>query len=137
MGAHRNQRRVAARLERERLASGLWPTWKRSETPDGVGAGWCQFVTHAFHNEIFAVLVRPNPDALIGGYHLAIRTVSNLEPKWAELQRIKNELFGEDRSAVQVYPKQSRLIDEADMYHLWIMPEGYEFGFGLHEDDRQ
>jgi hypothetical protein len=29
-------------------------------------------------------------------------------------------------------PAQDRVVDGADMYHMWIMPEGYEMLFGLH-----
>lgn len=43
-------------------------------------------------------------------------------PTWAELQRIKNELIGPEREGVQVFPKVSDLVDEAEMYHLWLYP---------------
>jgi hypothetical protein len=52
-------------------------------------------------------------------------------PTWAELQRIKNELVGPEREAVQCFPKESDLVDEADMYHLWIAPEGEPLPFNF------
>lgn len=51
---------------------------------------------------------------------------------WSDMQRVKNELAGEDRIAVEVYPKEADLIDQANMYHLWVLPEGFNLPFGLH-----
>lgn len=39
---------------------------------------------------------------------------------WAVKMQIKNELFGEKRAAIEVYPPQDRLVDAADTYHLWV-----------------
>lgn len=55
---------------------------------------------------------------------------------WADKQRIKDELAGPERVAVEVFPPRSRLVDDANMYHLWILPEGFVMPFGLHVDDR-
>jgi hypothetical protein len=44
---------------------------------------------------------------------------------WKHLQRIKNEICGPDREAVEVYPKASELVDEAHMYWLWVMPADF------------
>lgn len=51
---------------------------------------------------------------------------------WAEKMMIKNELFGEDRFAIEVYPKQERLVDVADVYHLWVFSKKYDMPFGIH-----
>ncbi len=40
---------------------------------------------------------------------------------WVDLQRIKNELIGPDREAIQVFPKAAELVDDANMAHLWII----------------
>ncbi|MAH48264.1 hypothetical protein CMI37_20740 [Candidatus Pacearchaeota archaeon] len=45
---------------------------------------------------------------------------------WSVIQRIKNEIFGEERTALEVYPKQSRLIDDANLYWIWVLPMGYD-----------
>lgn len=49
---------------------------------------------------------------------------------WRELQRIKNELLGEEVEAVELYPADSRLVDTSNQYHLWCLPEGMRFPFG-------
>jgi hypothetical protein len=51
---------------------------------------------------------------------------------WAEKQQIKNELFGKDRFAIEVYPKEKMLIDVVDCYHLWVFDKKKEMPFGIH-----
>ena len=43
---------------------------------------------------------------------------------WREMQAIKNELFGEETTAIEYYPPESQLTNRANIYWLWIMPEG-------------
>jgi len=133
----RNARRISRRIEDRSRASGIWAPWEHQTFAKGsVGSsGWCAQIGEAYGNGLYAVLVRLLDGDRSGRIHLAIRTPSNLEPPWRDLQRIKNELFGRDRFAVQVCPPDERLIDQADMYHLWITAEGHEPGFGLHPDD--
>lgn len=133
----RNARRLAEKTERRSIATGIWAPWKRHDFPRGsVGAsGWLWDIDRAYANGLYAVLVRQLDATDAGRLHLAIRTPTNLEPPWRDMQRIKNELFGPERFAVQVCPPDARLIDQADMYHLWVMAEGYRPGFGLHRLD--
>lgn len=49
---------------------------------------------------------------------------------WREMQRIKNELCGPEREAVELYPRESRVVDTSNQFHLWVMPEGFTFPFG-------
>lgn len=51
---------------------------------------------------------------------------------WSEKQEIKNELFGENRVAVEVFPPTDRLVDVADVYHLWVFDKKYRLPFGIH-----
>lgn len=48
---------------------------------------------------------------------------------WAVKMQIKNELFGEKRAAIEVYPPQDRLVDAADTYHLWVFEKGFKMPF--------
>ena len=50
---------------------------------------------------------------------------------WCDLQCIKDELAGEERTAVEIYPPKSEIVDDANIYHLWVFPEGKHLGFGL------
>lgn len=56
---------------------------------------------------------------------------------WAEKQEIKDELFGRKRTAVEVFPTEDRLVDAADVYHLWVFEKGYQLPFGIHPKEYQ
>lgn len=56
---------------------------------------------------------------------------------WAVKMQIKNELFGEKRAAIEVYPPQDRLVDAADTYHLWVFEKGFKMPFGIHPRDEK
>ena len=51
---------------------------------------------------------------------------------WSEKQQIKDELFGKNRVAVEVYPTEDRLVDTADVYHLWVFDKKFRLPFGIH-----
>jgi hypothetical protein len=130
--SNRKQRLAGMALERKGL-KGHWGEWRETPLPTGIpgGTGWCKGMRTAFVNNLYVVLIRPFFD--MDGYpthHCAIRTASNLEPPWRDLQRIKNELFGEESTAVQVMPPASELIDAADMYHMWVLPARLPFTLG-------
>lgn len=50
---------------------------------------------------------------------------------WRDLQEIKNFICGEDREAVELYPKESRLVDTANQYHLFVYPKSFMIPFGF------
>lgn len=69
-----------------------------------------------------------------GPVHLSIKR-RDRQPllDWRDLQRIKNELVGDEREAVQLFPSESRMVDEANQFHLWVLPEGVQAPFGFTE----
>lgn len=50
---------------------------------------------------------------------------------WRDIQRMKNEICGPEREAVEVYPAESRLHDSANQFHIWVLPEGAGVPFGF------
>lgn len=56
---------------------------------------------------------------------------------WADKQQIKDELFGKNRTAIEVYPKEDRLVDVADVYHLWVFDKKFNLPFGIHPKEYQ
>jgi len=59
--------------------------------------------------------------------HLAIRRHDGLPVEgWDDLQRIKNEVVGAERVALEVYPRADEVIASANMRHLFVLPEGFE-----------
>lgn len=59
------------------------------------------------------------------------------EVTWAEKMRIKNELFGENRFAIEVFPKQKNLVDVCDVYHLWVFDRKVDMPFGIAKKEYQ
>ena len=135
----RVQRRHARCLEQRAIRSGKWGEWETTALPDGLpgqtAGGWLRQIRQVAKNDLYVALVRPVETKWGRVHHLAIRTASSLEPPWRDKQRIKDELFGPEFVAVEVMPRQSRLVDEADMYHMWVLPEGMALPFGISEED--
>ena len=52
---------------------------------------------------------------------------------WRDMQRIKNVLVGSEREACELYPAESRLVDTANQYHLFVLPPGMRFPFGYRD----
>lgn len=89
-----------------------------------------------FINNLYQVSLvdEVNPFTGVVITHLSIKRVDKTATHdWRDLQRIKNELCGPEREAVEVYPAESRLVDTSDQYHLWVYPEGYTVPMGFME----
>lgn len=63
--------------------------------------------------------------------HLWLRRHDEQPMIWRDAQRVKNELVGQDRVAVEVYPAQMEVVDEANMFHLWVLPASFQLPFSL------
>jgi hypothetical protein len=65
--------------------------------------------------------------------HLSIKRLDKAHiHDWRDLQRIKNELVGKEHEAVELFPAESRLVDAANQYHLYVLatPQArFPFGF--------
>ena len=59
------------------------------------------------------------------------------EVTWAEKMQIKNELFGENRFAIEVFPKQKNLVDVCDVYHLWVFDKKVDMPCGIAKGEYQ
>lgn len=122
----RNERRMALSNEARARRSGAWGEWEKLTFPAGSAAcgGWAGEITTAFRNRVFSVLVR---DVGFGVTHYAVSPLSEERPTWWEMQRIKNDLAGSEATAVEVYPPASEVVDGADMFHIWVIPERLPF----------
>lgn len=57
--------------------------------------------------------------------HLSIKRIDRAPiHDWRDLQAIKNKLVGDEREALELYPAESRRVDTANQYHLWVLPAG-------------
>lgn len=115
------QRKSALAKEIKARKFGIWPAWVAHPLIQGqvCKSGWARDFHTAHVNEIFTVLERK---AEAGITHLMISSLSGDRPSWWEAQRIKNEIAGRGATAVEVYPPQSEVVDDADAYHLWVIP---------------
>ena len=70
-----------------------------------------------FLNQTYQVAVR----RMEGITHLSIKRIDKRPSRdWRDFQEIKNIFCGPECNAVEVYPAESRLVDTANQYHLWV-----------------
>lgn len=56
--------------------------------------------------------------------HLSVRRLDrDVIRDWRDLQEIKNQLVGEECEGVEIFPAESRLVDSANQYHLWVFKD--------------
>lgn len=66
--------------------------------------------------------------------HLSIRSQTRSPiHDWRHLQRIKNEIAGPEIEAIELYPAESRLVDEANQFWLWCLKPGVKMQVGFNE----
>lgn len=115
-------------------------SWKVEMSPKSTGqyeGSWLGEMSMCWrYNREYVVMARIVKTEWGEVIHAAIRNKNNTDIPWAKKQWIKNSLFGEHLTAIEVYPKKDRLIDEANMYHLWIFEKRFELPFGIHPNDK-
>lgn len=134
--------------ELKQRKTGHWAPWRPipEEGPQGMiamregarGGAWAKDFHTGWINGWAVVCVRTIAGTSKLGVvqHAMITTATLTEFTWKEKQRLKNELFGADRTAIEIMPREADKIDEANSYHLWILPTGYRFEFGIGEGQR-
>jgi hypothetical protein len=127
----------ALRMAQRARDTGRWPDWRWHDLAAGVpgSVGWGSEFRRVAENGVFTVLIRDLPTDWGVVQHAMITHMPGQEPTtWAEKQRIKDRLFGRGRTAIEVFPPASELVDGADAYHLWVLPEGFALPFNLAKD---
>lgn len=99
------------------------------------GNGWFGQLDRCFvdTNQQYCVMIRTIDTEWGKVEHACIRNAASEDIPWAEKQRIKNEIFGENRIAIEIFPTIDDLVDEANMYHLWVLPDGMRLPINLKE----
>ena len=101
------------------------------------GSGWFAQMNKCYtYNGKYAAMTREIKTEWGKVIHCCFRNLDGTDMKWAEKQWLKDSLFGEDRLAIEVYPQKDRLVDAANMYHLWIFEKDFELPFGIHSKDK-
>jgi hypothetical protein len=77
-----------------------------------------------------------------GPLHLSIKRLDRQPVSdWRHKQAIKNEIAGSEREAIELFPRESRLVDAANQTHLWCvgaditLEVGYETRLVGEQDD--
>ncbi len=75
-------------------------------------------------NDIYQVAVHRHTEQSPPVIHLSIKRIDK-QPihDWRDLQQIKNELTDPEFDACELYPAESRLVDTANQYHLWVIAD--------------
>lgn len=85
------------------------------------------FIDRAYMNNRFVVMITDNQKI---GNQTAIRAMIQrhddkpIPNHWKEIQSIKNEIFGLEEVAVEFYPRQRNVVDDANIYWIWIFQKG-------------
>jgi hypothetical protein len=123
-----------SRAERRRSMreAGRTSKWLKKLSPKELhqGNGWFGEMDKVWVNDKYCVMARTIQTEWGTVHHACIRNVSGGDIPWREKQKIKNELWGKEYTAIEVFPKESELVDAANMYHLWIFKD-YKLSFGL------
>jgi hypothetical protein len=84
-------------------------------------------MTRAFRNNRYTVMIYDNCKTTHG---TAIQVLIQnhfdepIKNHWGEIQRIKNEIFGPEVMAIEYYPAESELINDHNIYWIFIYPQG-------------
>ena len=123
----RQHTRAANAVGRRKMRRG-WDAFREGPDPRGADGA-----TKCFHNNQYIVLYVPPMDTALGPVERLMirRGDSSTDVPWAHKQRIKDELLGEDRVAVEWFPSRDKLVDNHNWYHLWVFEPGFVMPFGL------
>lgn len=86
-----------------------------------------EWMSRLFRNNKYIVMIDDHAKTTKGSAIKAMIRQNDAEPiknHWAEIQRIKNEIFGSDAIAVEYYPAEEDLADVANIYWIWLFPAG-------------
>lgn len=87
-------------------------------------------------NDLYSVFVRRHKE--IPGIESKVCHISfhrhdrRAVTDWRHMQWMKNQLVGPENEGCEIFPKESRLVDGANEYHIWVFEDenfGFPFGF--------
>lgn len=118
----------------EVVQAGGWPEWSGLVMTNGPGSEFCREIgaDYWFANSRYQVLVKFEK---AGGWpplvHLSIKAHDKRCVRdWRDMQRIKNEIVGPEAEGLELYPAESRLMDEANQFHIYCAHPVVDIPFG-------
>jgi hypothetical protein len=90
-------------------------------------------------NDTYEVFVKPadlEDDGTEGDreglVHLSVKRYDRMAVhNWRHLQQMKNEILGDMREAIELYPGEHRIADTANQTHPWVLPAGVAVPLGF------
>tara|TARA_R100000742_G_C4274858_1_gene95029 strand:+ start:525 stop:1052 length:528 start_codon:yes stop_codon:yes gene_type:complete len=83
-------------------------------------------------NDLYYVFVNEEKDWI----HLSIKTHEKSVDSiitWQHKQWIKNDICGVEAEGVELFPAESRMVNSANQYHIWVLTGNEKFSCGWHE----
>tara|TARA_R100000656_G_scaffold105657_1_gene77786 strand:+ start:335 stop:856 length:522 start_codon:yes stop_codon:yes gene_type:complete len=86
-----------------------------------------------WRNDIYTATVRKLKPKEHGftGIEITEISISRLDGKavhdWRHIQWLKNDVVGTEIDAIEMYPKESKLVDTANQYWLYAFTQGLDF----------
>lgn len=113
--SRQQKRRLAKEFRKNKWQVTNWQSMKFDRTQHDF-ASLTDFID-IYANDIYHCVVRDMDDYT----HLSIKRHDRLPiHNWQHMQQIKNDICGEEREGVELYPAMSRIIDTSNQYHLWV-----------------
>lgn len=151
----RRERRAAARVQeklarkhrkhtrlfydgRDVVRAGGWPEWSPMVKLHGPGTRQARDANcdYWFGNSRYQVFIsfKKGGNGWPPLAHVSIKVHDKrCHNDWRDQQRIKNELFGPEAEGLSLYPAESRLMDEANQFHIFVAHPCIKFPFGQQE----
>ena len=86
-----------------------------------------KWMTRCYRNNRYTVMI-DDQRPVSTGFAIVAMVQNHLNQPivrhWSEMQRIKNEIFGNETVSIEYCPPESQLTDLANVYWMWIFPEG-------------
>lgn len=74
-----------------------------------------------YSNGTYEVNITNDPGLFL---HVSVKRLDRAPIRdWRVMQRIKNELVGPEHEGVELYPAESRVVDTANQYHMWVLKD--------------
>jgi len=126
--------RVERKTHKLKLIGKTWTPWKEIPVTGEIrdSAPHMEHVWKIWGNSRYEVQAYQVKSFIGGVVQLVVARHQHLEAiTWHECLRIKNELFGVDSLAVEIYPREE-VREQFKVRVLWVLPEGHELPYGLH-----
>lgn len=117
---NRSTRRANAQIFKAQVKAGTWGEWEERtfSQAEMIAAGFnLTGLKRVVLNDRYSVQFYEH----MTGWGLVTQLVIRRHDEgkgvpWAHKQRIKDELVGSDRTAVEVFPSAEKLVDDANLY---------------------